>query len=71
MRPSIAFGLGRWTRTVRGVRPDSSRRVPFAAASVLAVVGLGNAGARPASEPSELTAGIGVAADRLSASPGY
>mgnify|MGYP004499962139 CR=1 FL=1 len=65
--PSIAFGLGRWNRIARGVRLGSSRHAPSAAANVSAVAALGNAGARPAREPSELAAGIEVAEDHLNA----
>ena len=64
---SIAFGLGRWDRIVRGVRPSSSRRAPFAAANAWAVAGSGNAGAHPARESFEQAAGTELAADHLRA----
>ena len=67
MTPSIAFGLGRWGRMVRGVRLSSSRHVPSVAANVSAVAELESAGARLAREPSGLAAGIEVAGDRSSA----
>ena len=65
---SIAFGWGRWGRTARAdARLSSSRRVPFAAASALAVAGVESAGVRLAWASSELAVGTEVAEDRSSA----